>query len=141
MGEHGFGCAVVGDASVGTKHDDAVHMLRPHAHPVFDDDQGGTGYRDRLHHGIAHLLDALGVEVRGGFVQQNGARVHRQDSGEPQALFLPARKRIRGLLMRQVVEPDGGERIVNARPDFFACDHEVFGAEGYVITYAGEHDR
>ena len=92
MGEHSFGRAVVGDASIGTEHDDAVHMLRPHAHPVFDDDQGGTGYRDRLHHGIAHLLNAFGVEVRGGFVKQNGARVHRQDSGEPQALFLPARK-------------------------------------------------
>ena len=43
--------------------------------------------------------------------------------------------------MRQVVEPDGGERIVNARPDFFACDREVFGTEGYVIAHAGEHDR
>ena len=36
LGEHGFGCTVVGDASVGTKHDNAVHMLRPHAYPVFD---------------------------------------------------------------------------------------------------------
>ena len=45
------------------------------------------------------------------------------------------------MLMRQVVEPDGGERIVNARPDFFACDREVFGTEGYVIAHAGEHDR
>ena len=141
MSEHGFGCAVVGDTSISTKHDNAVHMLRPHAHPVFDDDQGGTGCRDRLHHGIAHLLNALWVEVRGGFVQQNGARVHRQDSGEPQALFLTARKRIRGMLMRQVVEPDGGERIINARPDFFACDRKVFGAEGYVIAHAGEYDR
>jgi len=36
------------------------------------------------------------------------------------------------MLMRQVVEPDGSERIVNTRPDFFACDRKVFGAEGYV---------
>ena len=108
---------------------------------MFDDDQGGTGYRDRLHHGIAHLLDAFGVEVRGGFVEQNGARVHRQDSGEAQALFLPARKRIRGMLMRQVVEPDGGERIINAHPDFFARDRKIFGPEGYVIAHTSKHDR
>ena len=139
--KHLLGRAVVGDASAGAEHDHAVHVLRPHAHPVLHHDEGGPGVRGRPHHGLTHLLHPLRVEVGGGFIQQDGARVHRQDPGKPQALFLPAGEGAGGVVQAQVLQVHGAQGLADALPDFFARNAQVFGAEGHIVAHAGQHHR
>ena len=80
FGEHGVGCAVVGDGAAFAEHDNAVHVRRPDAHAVFYDEQGRTGHLRGGKNTVAHFLYAGGVEVGGGFVEDHGAGVHREDT-------------------------------------------------------------
>ena len=90
FGEHGVGCAVVGDGAAFAEHDNAVHVRRPDAHAVFYDEQGRTGHLRGGKNTVAHFLHAGGVEVSGGFVENHGAGVHRKDARQAEALLLSA---------------------------------------------------
>ena len=61
FGEHGVGCAVVGDGAAFAEHDNAVHVRRPDAHAVFYDEQGRASRLRGGKDAVAHLLHAGGV--------------------------------------------------------------------------------
>ena len=90
FGEYGVGCAVVGDGAAFAEHDNAVHVRRPDAHAVFHDEQGRAGRLRSGEDAVAYFLHTGGVEVGGGFVEDHGAGVHREDARQAEALFLPA---------------------------------------------------
>ena len=90
FGEYGVGCAVVGDGATFAEHDNAVHVRCPDAHAVFYDEQGRSGGLRGGKDAVAYFLHAGGVEVGGGFVEDHGAGVHREDARQAEALFLPA---------------------------------------------------
>ncbi len=109
----------------------------PHVDTVLDDDHGRARALDDGLDGGAHLSDAARVQVRGGLVQEQQARAHREDRRQGQALLLPARQ-----LRRRMIQGDAQahclERILHARPDLLARDPHVFHAEGHVVAHAGE---
>ena len=139
FGEYGVGCAVVGDGAAFAEHDNAVHVRRPDAHAVFHDEQGRAGRLRGGKNTVAHLLHAVRVEVGGGFVENHGAGVHREDARQAEALLLTTGQRAAGVIEGQVVEPYGGEGFGDAAPDFFAGYAQVFGAERDVVA-DGCHD-
>ena len=139
FGEYGVGCAVVGDGAAFAEHDNAVHVRCPDAHAVFYDEQGRAGGFRGGKNTVAHLLHTGGVEVGGGFVEDHGAGVHREDARQAEALLLTAGQRAAGVVEGQVVEPYCGEGFGDAAPDFFAGYAQVFGAERDVVA-DGCHD-
>ena len=139
FGEYGVGCAVVGDGAAFAEHDNAVHVRRPDAHAVFYDEQGCTGRLRSGEDAVAYFLHAGGVEVGGGFVENHGAGVHREDARQAEALFLSAGQCAAGVVEGQVVKPYGGEGFGDTAPDFFAGYAQVFGAERDVVA-DGCHD-
>ena len=70
-------------------------------------------------HGVAHLADAVGIEVRGRLVEQDDARPHREHAGQRESLPLPARQ-LRGRVIERQVESHGVERRAHPRPDLVA---------------------
>ena len=128
--------AVGGNRAV-RDHDDAVHEGGPHVDAVLHDDHGRARALDDGLDGGAHLGDAARVQVRGGLVQEQQARAHREDRRERQALLLTARQ-----LRRRMIEGDaqahGLERILHARPDLLARNPQVLHAESHVVAHAGE---
>ena len=106
---------------------------------MFHDEQGRTSGLRGSEDAVAHLLHAGGVEVGGGFVEDHGAGVHREDARQAEALLLSAGQRAAGVVEGKVVEPYCGEGFGDAAPDFFAGYAQVFGAERYVVA-DGCHD-
>ena len=106
---------------------------------MFHDEQGRTGRLRSGEDAVAYFLHAGGVEVGGGFVENHGAGVHREDARQAEALLLTAGQGAAGVVEGQVAEPDRGERLGDASPDFLAGYAQVFGAEGGVIP-DGCHD-
>ena len=129
----------MGDGAAFAEYDNAVHVRRPDAHAVFHDEQGRAGGLRGGKNTVAHLLHTGGVEVGGGFVEDHGAGVHREDTRQAEALLLSAGQRAAGVVEGKVVEPYGGEGFGDAAPDFFAGYAQVFGAEGDVVA-DGCHD-
>ena len=139
FGEYGVGCAVVGDGAAFAEHDNAVHVRCPDAHAVFHDEQGRAGRLRGGEDAVTYFLHAGGVEVGGGFVEDHGARVHRENARQAEALLLSAGQCAAGVVEGQVVESYCGDGFGDAAPDFFAGYAQVFGAEGYVVA-DGCHD-
>ena len=131
-----LGAPVVRHSPAGFQHDDPVHVRRPGVEAVFDDQQRCPGGVQRLDDRIADLKDPGRVEVRRGFVEQHQARSHGKDSGEGQPLFLPARKRARRMVQRNV-QADRVECLDNPPLDFRGRDRQVLGAKGHVVPDPG----
>jgi uncharacterized membrane protein YfcA len=74
LAEEGVLGAVLDDAA-GVHEDDAVADLAGEAHLVRDAHHGHA-LLGQLHHHVEHLADHLGVERRGGLVEQHDDRVH-----------------------------------------------------------------
>ena len=70
--------AVGGDRAV-RDHDDAIHEGGPHVDAVLDDDHGRARALDDGFNSGAHLGDTARVQVRGGLIQEQQARAHRED--------------------------------------------------------------
>ena len=105
---------------------------------MLDHDEGRSPALDHPGDGVAHLLNAVGIEVGGRFVKDDEARPHGNDRGERQALLLPARERAGGVIQRNV-ESDQVEGLTDPRPDLLAGNAKVFAPEGDLISHAGEH--
>src|SRR5664280_302627 len=69
--------------------DDAVGDLPGKPHFVRDHDHRHSGERQILHD-LENLADHLGVEGRGGLVEEHDLRFHRQPPGDRHPLLLPA---------------------------------------------------
>src|SRR5207302_5938970 len=78
---------------------------------------------------------AVGVEVRGGLVEEEHARAQREDPGDRKALLLAARKR-GGRAVLAIREAHVCERAVDARPDLGGGDAPVLETEGDVVAGA-----
>ena len=61
-----------------------------------------------------HLADELGVERRGGLVEQHQLRLHRQRAGDRHALLLAARE-LRRVGVELVGEADAVEQLARPR--------------------------
>ena len=85
---------------------------------MFYDEQGRAGRLRSGEDAVAYFLQAGGVEVGGGFVEDHGAGVHREDARQAEALFLTAGQCATGVVEGQVVEPYGGEGFGDAAPRF-----------------------
>ena len=90
-------------------------------------------------HRAHHLGDAIGVEVRGGFVQQQYARSHRQRARQGEPLHLPATQVGDRTVQLQAFQTDRGERVVHAPPDFVTFHIEVLRSEGDIVAEPLEH--
>ena len=73
-------------------------MRCPDAHAVFYNEQGRAGGLRGGKDAVAYFLHAGGVEVGGGFVEDHGAGVHREDACQAEALLLPAGQRATGVV-------------------------------------------
>ena len=60
-------------------HDDAIHEGRPHVDAVLDDNHRCARFLNDGLDGATHLGDAARVQVRGGLVQEQQPRAHRQN--------------------------------------------------------------
>ena len=127
------GRAVRGDAAAGLQDEDAVDEVDPLVHTVIDDDEGRGGRRD----GAPDLVRARVVEVRGGLVQQEEARLHREHTGDREALSLAAGQ-VRGGAIERVGEPHRVEGRTDPRPDLLARNREVLQPEGDVVAQRGQ---
>ncbi len=88
--------------------------------------------------GIPHLAHAVGVEVRGRFVEQQQLGAHGEHPGERQPLLLPAGE-TRGRMIERQVETDRVEGHADAPPDLVARHAQVLAAEGHVIPHPREN--
>src|SRR5690554_398430 len=68
-----------------------VRSLTREAHLVGDDHHGHSVVC-QLHHDVEHLADHFRVEGRGRLVEQDQFRIHRQGTGDRDALLLAARE-------------------------------------------------
>ena len=69
--------------------DDPVGYRAGKSHLVSDHHHGTTFFRQLAHH-FEHLTHQLGIQRRGGLVEEHGFRVHRQRPGDGDALLLAA---------------------------------------------------
>ena len=120
--------------TVRAQDDDAVDDGQPGLGAVLHHDHGGAAGVGGRGHRVPDLEDSFGVQIRGGFVEQDQARVHRQHPGECQALLLAARQS-GGVLRYSKIQTDGVEGGVDARPDRCAWHREVLHAERHVVAH------
>ena len=83
-------------------------------------------------HRLAYLDDALRVEVRRGFVEDQQSGSHRERPGEREPLLLSTGERL-GRTIERNVEPDSVERGADALPDLVAGDAEVLASERDIV--------
>ena len=72
MQEHGPGRDVAGEAD------------------LVGDDQHGSAFLGEVADDLQHLADELGIECRGGLVEQHDVGLHRERTGDRRPLLLPA---------------------------------------------------
>ncbi len=131
--------AVGEDSAVGGKHHHTVDDACPHLHAVFDHHERRRVPVEHPDDGVAHVDDALRVEVGRGFVEQQQPRLHGKDRGERETLFLSAGQCGGGAVERHV-QPDVVERAVDAFPDVSARNREVLRSERHLITNPRKDD-
>ena len=137
--EHGLSGSIGDDTAARLDRDHPVDERQHVRDAVLDHDHR---YIAALHDARDHLANrtrAVGVEVRGGLVEEQDARAERKDPGDREALLLAARKR-GGRAVLAVREADVGERAVDARPDLGGGDAPVLETEGDVVAGA-RHDE
>ena len=87
--------------------DDTAGNLAGKADLVRDDDHRHALLGQTLHD-LQHLTDHFGVERGGRFVEQHNVRVHRQRTGDGDALLLAAGQ-LRGIGIRLIRKADALE--------------------------------
>ena len=114
-------------------HHDAVNNIAPDVDTVLHDDDCCTGALGGGDHGVADIGHALGVDIRGGFIQEDQAGTHGQDAGEGQALLLPAGKLLSGVVKGNS-QPDEVTGPPDTLPDFGTRETQILATEGNIVT-------
>ena len=104
---------------------------------MLDDDERRRLSLQHPLHGIAHLYDPGGIEIRRRFIEQHQTRPHRQHPGERQPLLLPTGQGL-GRVPERHVEADGIQGRLHPRPDLRSRHSEVLAAERHVIAHSRE---
>jgi len=111
---------------------DAVRHLAREPHLVRDHDHGHA-VAGQPFHDVENLADHLGIEGRGGLVEEHDLGVHGQGAGDGHALLLSARE-IVGVGGGLVGQPHAGEKshgLLLGGPSSPAAHHGL--ADGHVL--------
>ena len=136
-----LGGGAVGDhAAARLEHDRAGGQADDLLDPVLDDHGGGSGGRQHAGEHRPDQRDPGRVEVGGDLVEQQQPGAQRDDAGQRQPLLLAAGQRAGGGVPA-VGEADGGQRLVDPRPDLGRCDAAVLQAERDVVAGPAHHQR
>jgi hypothetical protein len=130
---------VLDRAAAGPQLDDPVDQGEPRLGVVVDDEQGGVAARGDPADRLAHQRGTVGVQLRGGLVEQQQARLGSQRPGEHQPLLLPSGEGAGGPVTA-VGEAHLGQHAVDGRPDPLARHSGVLQPERDVVPGAG-HDQ
>ena len=134
------GGAVGHHAAARLEHDRAGGQADDLLDPVLDDHGGGSGGASTSASTSADQRGTGRVEVRGGLVEQQQPGAQREDAGQRQPLLLAAGQRAGGGVPA-VGEADGGQRLVDPRPDLGRRDAAVLQAERDVVAGPGHDQR
>ena len=120
--------AVGGHPPGGVQHDQPVDVLDPRPEPVLDEHHGGSGLPRGVGDRPAYGLGGVGVQHRGGLVEQDQARAQREDAGQGEPLRLTAGEGVDGMV-RAVGEAHGREGVAHGGPDPVPGQPEVLRPE------------
>ena len=116
--------------------DDAAAVLGEQGDLLLDDDDGHAQAFVRLAQRLEDEARAGGVERGGGFVEDEDARLERQDGGDGDLLLLAAGQR-RDLAVAEIGDAHGLERGRDAPLDLVVRHAEVLEAEQHLVLYDG----
>ena len=139
MPQHGVGRSVGDEAAVVVEHDDPVDEAHGGVEVVLDEHDRTVAGRHEICEGRVHLVDSLGIEVRGGFVEDEQGRPHRQRARDRESLAAAARQAI-GVLATTVPEPDAAQRDLGALEDFGHRHPQILGSERDLVENRAGHE-
>lgn len=125
----------LGDDSAGVEDDDAVTEFDDHFE-IVRGDQLCDG--DLFEEGF-DVSPASGIEVAGGFVEDEDGGVAGEEAGEADAAFLPAAE-VMGCAFFQAGERDFGEGVGDTGGDLVVGEVELLWAEGDVFEDGGTEE-
>lgn len=102
---------------------------------MLGDDLGESFILETIHN-ARELTCALGVKVRGGFVEYEGLRRRGADRGDGDPLLLAVRKRIERTVA-DVIEFEIGDGGVGAATYLVLVHSQVLAGEGYLSRQLG----
>lgn len=102
---------------------------------MLGDDLGESFILETLHD-ACELACALGVQVRGRFVEYEGFRRRGADRGDGDPLLLAVRKRIERMVA-DVIEFELGDGGIGAATHLVLIHSQVLAGEGYLSRQLG----
>ena len=127
----------VEDTAAFVHHHHAIGLYRL-VHVMGNQDNRDAALPVKAVDGIKHLAASLRIKHGGRLVENDAFRLHGDDPGDGDALFLAA-----GQLMRRVLtvfqHPNSLQGGVHPAADFRGRDAEVFRAEGHILFNNGGH--
>ena len=135
MAEHLVRRAAEGNVAA-VHNDDAAAVLGEQGDLLLDDDDGHAQAFVRLAQRLEDEARASGVECGGGLVEDEDARLERQDGGDGDLLLLAAGQR-RDLAIAEIGDTHGLERGRDTSLDLVVQHAEVFEAEQHLVLHDG----
>ena len=124
--------AVGGEAALLVEHDDAVDEADGRIEVVLDEQDRLVALGDQLGERVVDLLDAARVEVRGGLVEHEQGRSHRERARDRETLASAAREPI-GVLAPPLPQADAAQRGLGAGEHLGHRHPQILGTEGDLV--------
>ena len=132
--------ALLGDAggllfvSLQPEHHHAIDHVDPRSGAVLDQHHRGMIGVEHIAYRVHDLGDAVGVEVRRGFVEQQHARTHGQRAGQGESLHLPAGQVQGRTVQLNPFQSHRTQTVAHPLPDLVPRHVEVLGTERHVVA-------
>ncbi len=135
MRAEGLGSRTVEDhPALAVENDGARDEAHRRIEVVLDEEDGPVSGGHDLGQRRVHIVDPLGVEVRGRLVQHDERRAHREGAGDGETLPPPAGQVV-GVVVAALPQADAPQRILHAGPHGLHREQEVLRAEGHLVVH------